>query len=74
MDPTTQSNYDKVATEHVEFDWRLDFENRIIQGSAVHQLTIKAENVHEAMSVFHVCVKQFYHLSDLPDLTRMIWQ
>ncbi|XP_006454850.1 hypothetical protein AGABI2DRAFT_198496 [Agaricus bisporus var. bisporus H97] len=49
MDPTTQSNYDKVATEHVEFDWRLDFENRIIQGSAVHQLTIKAENVHEAI-------------------------
>jgi leukotriene-A4 hydrolase len=75
MDPTTQSNYDQVATEHVDFDWRLDFQNRVVQGSATHQVIIKAENVHEVMSVsfiIHVKNNRFYHSSDLLDLTQMI--
>lgn len=50
-DPTTQSNYDQVTTEHVEFDWKLDFGTHIIQGAATHHLVIKADNVNEVMSV-----------------------
>ncbi|KAF5356193.1 hypothetical protein D9756_004300 [Leucocoprinus leucothites] len=48
-DPTSQSNYDNVVSEHVEFEWSLDFGRRIIKGSATHHLTVKAENVNEVI-------------------------
>ncbi|KAF9448831.1 hypothetical protein P691DRAFT_775108 [Macrolepiota fuliginosa MF-IS2] len=48
-DPTTQSNYDRVITEHVEFDWKLDFGTRTIEGTATHHLIIKEDNINEVI-------------------------
>ena len=50
-DPTTQSNYLDVTTEHVEFNWEIDFVYRVIEGSALHTMIVKADEVHEVMSV-----------------------
>jgi len=48
-DPTTQSNYLEVTTEHVEFIWNVDFTNRVIEGSALHTMIVKAHEVHEVI-------------------------
>lgn len=50
-DPTTQSNYEQITTEHVEFDWKIDFDTRVIQGTATHDLIVKGESVNEVMYV-----------------------
>ncbi|KAG6919450.1 hypothetical protein DXG01_005709 [Tephrocybe rancida] len=44
-DPTTQSNYLQIASEHVSLDWFLDFETQIISGSATHHLVVKEDGV-----------------------------
>lgn len=48
-DPTTQSNYLSIATEHVALDWIIDFDNKLIYGSATHTLLVKDETVKEVM-------------------------
>lgn len=48
-DPTSQSNYLQVFTEHVSFDWAIDFKNRIIKGSATHDLRVKEDDPKEVM-------------------------
>jgi leukotriene-A4 hydrolase len=48
-DPTTQSNYLEIASEQVHFDWKLDFDAKIISGSATHDLRVKADDVKEVM-------------------------
>ena len=48
-DPTTQSNYLQIATEHVTFDWNVDFEDRVIAGSAIHRLLVKEDDVRQVM-------------------------
>ena len=48
-DPTTQSNYLKIASKHITFDWKLDFDKCIIAGSAVHDLIVKEDGVKEVM-------------------------
>lgn len=48
-DPTTQSNYLQVTTEHVLFDWKVDFETQIISGSATHTLRVKEDGISEVM-------------------------
>jgi len=50
-DPTSQSNYNMVTSDHVEFKWTLDFCRRIIQGVATHRLIIKEDNVNEVVFV-----------------------
>ncbi|KAH0826355.1 hypothetical protein J3R83DRAFT_5315 [Lanmaoa asiatica] len=47
-DPTSQSNYTKIATKNVTVDWTIDFEKRYIYGSATHQL-IAREDVSEVI-------------------------
>ena len=47
-DPTSQSNYTKIATTNVTLDWTIDFEKRYIYGSATHQL-VAQEDVSEVM-------------------------
>lgn len=54
-DPTSQSNYTKIATTNVALDWTIDFEKRYIYGSATHQLIAK-EDVSEVVYVDHVAV------------------
>lgn len=48
-DPTSQSNYLQIATKHVAFDWKVDFENKVITGTATHDLVAKADGVSEVM-------------------------
>ncbi|EJD04499.1 leukotriene-A4 hydrolase [Fomitiporia mediterranea MF3/22] len=48
-DPATQSNYLSIATQHVALDWTLDFNQKIISGSATHRLTIIDEEVKEVV-------------------------
>jgi leukotriene-A4 hydrolase len=48
-DPTSQSNYLQIATEHVYFDWDVDFQQKIISGFAVHSLIVKQDGVGEVM-------------------------
>lgn len=51
LDPTTQANYSEIASEHVDFDWTIDFAQQIIHGSATHTLLVKKDNVPEVMCV-----------------------
>lgn len=50
-DPATQANWQDVASEHVNFDWDIDFKQQTISGSVTHLLRVKTEDVREAMSV-----------------------
>ncbi|KAI5118515.1 hypothetical protein M0805_007684 [Coniferiporia weirii] len=48
-DPTTQSNYHSVPTEHVHFDWTVDFVEKVISGSATHTLLVKDDTIKEVI-------------------------
>ena len=48
-DPTTQSNYLQIASEHVSLEWTIDFDQRVITGAALHHLLVKEEHVEEVM-------------------------
>ncbi|KAJ7269987.1 hypothetical protein B0H12DRAFT_1200389 [Mycena haematopus] len=49
MDPTTQSNYRQVASEHISFDWSIDFAAQILSGSATHRMNVLVDDVEEAI-------------------------
>ena len=48
-DPTTQSNYLEISTQHVALDWHIDFKLKVISGSATHDLTVRKDGVEEVM-------------------------
>jgi leukotriene-A4 hydrolase len=48
-DPTSQSNYLQIATTHVAFDWTVDFTQKVIKGSALHNLSVKESGVSEVI-------------------------
>jgi leukotriene-A4 hydrolase len=48
-DPTSQSNYLRVATQHASFDWAVDFERKVLSGSVVHDLIVKEDDVKEVV-------------------------
>jgi leukotriene-A4 hydrolase len=48
-DPTTQSNYFDVYTTHISLDWHVDFDKKIISGSATHKLAVTSSGVKEVM-------------------------
>lgn len=48
-DPTTQSNYLQIASEHVSLDWIVDFDQCVITGSAVHHLLVKEIDVNQVV-------------------------
>lgn len=48
-DPTTQSNYLHVHTTHISLNWHVDFDKKIISGSATHQLAVVTPGVKEVM-------------------------
>lgn len=50
-DPTTQANYTQVVAEHLHFDWTIDFERKIIHGSASYVFIAKEDAVTEIMYV-----------------------
>ena len=49
LDPTTQANYSQIASEHIDFDWSIDFGKKLILGSATHALVVKEAGVKEVM-------------------------
>ncbi|KAJ7075001.1 peptidase family M1-domain-containing protein [Mycena belliarum] len=49
LDPTTQSNYWEIASEHIAFDWSVDFDAQIISGSATHRMNVLLDGVQEAI-------------------------
>ncbi|KAF8060869.1 peptidase family M1-domain-containing protein [Lyophyllum atratum] len=48
-DPTTQSNYLQITTEHLALEWTLDFDAKLISGSATHHLLVKEDDVKEVI-------------------------
>jgi leukotriene-A4 hydrolase len=52
-DPTSQSNFLDIATEHVAFDWNIDFDERQIWGSALHTLKASKDGVNEVVCVLN---------------------
>ncbi|KAI0735797.1 peptidase family M1-domain-containing protein [Earliella scabrosa] len=48
-DPSTQSNWQDVASEHVDFDWTVDFAQQTISGSATHLVRVKKDDVREVV-------------------------
>ena len=50
-DTTTQSNYADIATQHVTFDWSINFDAKVLAGSATHDMKLNKDAVEEAMYV-----------------------
>lgn len=46
-DPTSQSNYLQVASEHIQLDWNVDYEARVISGFATHTMIVKEDGIEE---------------------------
>jgi hypothetical protein len=69
-DPTTQSNYLQIATDHVALDWLVDFDAKIIKGAATHDLIAKVDGVQEVMSVLIPYI--FGHLS-IEEIIKQLW-
>ena len=53
-DPTTQSNYIDIQSEHVSLTWDIDWEKKVISGSATHDLRVNKDGVAEIMLVIVV--------------------
>ncbi|CUA75782.1 leukotriene-A4 hydrolase [Rhizoctonia solani] len=49
LDPVTQSNYSEITTKHVHFDWAIDWKQRIISGSATHDLIANEDDVKQVI-------------------------
>ncbi|KAI0685548.1 hypothetical protein BC835DRAFT_1289940 [Cytidiella melzeri] len=49
QDPTSQSNHLDLASEHIDFDWTIDFEQQLVAGSATHTLLVNVKDVREAI-------------------------
>lgn len=52
IDTATQANYSEVSTDNVTFDWVVDFDAKVLSGSATHHMIIKKDGVQEAMWAF----------------------
>ncbi|OCH94213.1 metalloprotease [Obba rivulosa] len=49
LDQATQANYDEIASEHVDFDWTVDYAQQIVHGSATHTLVARKDGVREVV-------------------------
>lgn len=49
-DPSSYSQPEFVKITHVDLDWSIDFEQKIINGSALIQFTILAKFIEEIVS------------------------
>ncbi|CAL1696869.1 unnamed protein product [Somion occarium] len=48
-DPTSQANFLQIASEHIDFDWTIDFNAKLISGSATHTFVVKEDDVKEVI-------------------------
>lgn len=44
-DPTSQANWKEVASQHLDFQWYLDFDGHKIHGSVTHTMTVLKSNL-----------------------------
>jgi leukotriene-A4 hydrolase len=49
VDTASQANYADIASQHVAFDWSIDFDTRILSGSATHDMVATKGDVKEVM-------------------------
>ena len=49
VDPVTQANYLQITSEHVHFDWSIDYDAKFIQGSATHTLVVNEDGLSEVV-------------------------
>lgn len=66
IDPSTQANYTQIASEHVHFDWTIDWTKQVIAGSATHTLAVKEDGVKEVVYVFLYITSLSYPLNESP--------
>lgn len=45
----TQSNYRDISTTHLELDWTVDWQQRILRGAVTHHLVAKTDNVRKVI-------------------------
>ncbi|GAA6008260.1 hypothetical protein JCM10207_000057 [Rhodosporidiobolus poonsookiae] len=48
-DVTTQSNYQDIASTHIDLDLTVDWAQRILRGSVVHSMKVEADSVDTAI-------------------------
>lgn len=51
VDTASQANYNDVVTEHVAFDWSVDFNTKVVSGSATLDMIAKKDDLSEVMYV-----------------------
>jgi len=49
LDTVTQGNHNEIATQHVAFDWHVDFATKTLSGTASHDMKVKESDVEVAM-------------------------
>ncbi|KAI0324458.1 hypothetical protein GY45DRAFT_1331548 [Cubamyces sp. BRFM 1775] len=49
FDPTSQANWQDIASEHIDLDWSVDFAKEILSGSVIHTLVWKKADVREVI-------------------------
>lgn len=53
-DPTSQANFLQATSQHIDFDWTVDFDARVISGSATHSVIIQEDDLKEIMCAFYL--------------------
>ena len=53
-DPTSQANFLQATSQHIDFDWTVDFDAKVISGSATHTVVIKEDGLKEVMYAFYL--------------------
>ena len=48
-DTATQSNYREIRTNHLHFDWTIDWAKQLVEGEVVHTLEAQTDGVSEAV-------------------------
>lgn len=49
IDPVTQANYLQITSEHVHFDWTIDYDAKFISGYATHTLVVNEDGLKEVV-------------------------
>lgn len=49
VDTASQANYNDIATDHVAFDWSVDFNTKLVSGSATLDMIAKKDGLNEVM-------------------------
>lgn len=62
-DPTSQANWKEVASQHLDFQWYLDFDGHKIHGSVTHTMTVLKSNLDTVVWVFSMLIAHEFALT-----------